>query len=312
MNKSFYLTVLIATIFSSLFISCNESNNTTKNSLTESNVVPATPDTSTYLKVANFLSKEEIASIVQEKLVLKNGKKRKKGIIPVPMDGDDFRSTNLDGIYWHEESVVEGDFRGATMRSAHCEKSNFNNSDFRTTDIRWTFFDHSDLSHSNFNQARLFHVHVNYGNLEQCSFRGTNMFGMEGHHAILRNSDMTNALMKDSEFPGADFTQCLFVNTRLIRAVMTGADFEYTNCSYADFSGGGLDKTNFKNALLKNVNFQGARLRHADFSGADLEGTYFYGAHLKETNFTGAKNIPSTIKEMMVEGKVTGDVLKRD
>jgi uncharacterized protein YjbI with pentapeptide repeats len=137
------------------------------------------------------------------------------------------------------------------------------------------------------------------------------MFGMEGHHAVLRNSNMTNALMKDAEFPEADLTHCLFVNTRLIRAVMTGSDFEYSNCSFADFSGGGLDKTSFKNTLLKNANFQGARLHNADFEGADLEGTYFYGAHLGETNFAGAKNIPDEIKEMLVDGKASGNVLKR-
>jgi uncharacterized protein YjbI with pentapeptide repeats len=138
------------------------------------------------------------------------------------------------------------------------------------------------------------------------------MFGMEGHHAVMRNCDMTNALMKDSEFPDADFKYSLLVHTRLIRAVMTGSDFSYTNCTDADFSGGGFAQVNFSHAVLKGANFQGCRLQYTNFEGADIEGCNFFGAHMEKTNFAGAINIPKSIRDMMEDGKVTGNVSERD
>lgn len=56
---------------------------------------PATPDSSTYLKVANFLSDEEVDNIIDQETKLSNGKTRNRGIKPVPQDGDDFRRAML-------------------------------------------------------------------------------------------------------------------------------------------------------------------------------------------------------------------------
>lgn len=298
-------------------VACNNdnSNNTFVNSETQElyNEVkaPSTPDTSTYLKVADFLSPQEIDSIINLPTLLSNKRVRIKGIASVPQNGDDFRKVNLDGVYWHNVSVVEGDFRGAIMRSAKANESIFEKSDFRVADLRWTFFNRSIMSECNFNQAKLFHVHVNHTNLNNCTFRGANMFGLEGHHAKMRNCNMTNALMKDSEFIDADFTGSLFVSARLIRAVMSGSNFDYVNCFGADFSGGNLDSATFRHANCKGANFQGSGMRNTDFSGANLDGCNFFGARMWHTNFNGAQNIPENVKELMVDGKVTANILKR-
>ncbi len=273
--------------------------------------VPATPAPSTFLKIAEFVSPQEMDSIISQKTTLSDKKVRMKGIAPVPQNGDDFRRANLDGVYWHNVSVAEGDFRGASMRSVKAEESIFQNSDFRVADIRWTLFNSSIMAHCNFNQAKLFHVHVNFTNLNNSTFRGANMFGMEGHHAQMKHCDMTNALMKDSEFTDTDFTGSLFVHTRLIRAVMTGSTFDYVNCTDADFSGGNLDNASFRNANCTRANFQGNGMKNTDFSGSDLSGCNFFGARLKTVNFKDAKNIPDNVRKLIVNDTVTANILER-
>jgi len=73
---------------------------------------PDPPDTTNLFEFANFMDAEQIALVIAEETTLKNGKKRLKGIVAVPQDGDDFRGHMLDNVYWRGETVVEGDFRG--------------------------------------------------------------------------------------------------------------------------------------------------------------------------------------------------------
>ena len=306
MNNSIkFLSLLL--LFAVFFFGCNSGK---KSNGIDSNqrVYPETPDSSSYLKVANFLEEDEMENIINEETTLKNGKSRKKGIMPIPQDGDDFRNANLDDIYWHNVSVIEGDFRGASMRSSKCEDSNFDFSNFRVSDIRWSWFDRSRFFNCRFSQAKLFHVHVNNAIMEGSDFRGANMFGMEGHQANMRHCDLTNALLKDAEFTFADFTHTLAAHARLIRAVMSHSKFDSTNFSLCDFTGGRLEGTSFINANLEGSNFQGSHLQSADFTGANLKNCTFYGAQLKNTKFNDALNIPEHIKVLLVDDEVTATV----
>jgi len=305
LNKSITFFTSLVTISFIILYACS---NPGDSSGEKQAAYPATPDSSGFLKLANFLSNEDIDSVVDLDTQLKNGKTRKKGIIPVPQDGDDFRNAELDKIYWPDVSIIEGDFRGASMRTANCQNSVFDHSDFRVSDLRWTRFDHSSLKGCIFSQARLFHVHVNEANFEGSDFRGANMFGMEGHGTNMRNCDLTNALLKDAEFTYCDFSHTLGVNARLIRAVLSHSIFDSTNFSSCDFTGARLEGVRFFNANLENSNFQGSHLQGTDFNGANLKGCTFYGARLKNTNFKDALHIPRHIKKILVDGKASGIV----
>ena len=209
-----------------------------------------TPDSFTFKKVANFLSEKEKDSIINQETTLRNGKKRPVGIKPLPQNGDDFRKAMLDNVYWNGVHVVDGDFRGVSMRSAKCNETNFSYSDFRAADIRWSLFDRSLLNHCNFSQAKLFHDHVTDSRLDSSDFQGANMFGMTGHRASLTYCNFTNALMKDVEFTHANFSHSIAVHTRFIRGVLTGSKFNDCNLTDSDFTGAGLAGSSFKNAIL--------------------------------------------------------------
>jgi uncharacterized protein YjbI with pentapeptide repeats len=262
----------------------------------------ALPDTANIYKLANFLSDEEREKIINEPNLLQDQKVRYNGIIPVPQDKDDFRRALLDNVYWRGVSVKEGDFRGATFRSANCSDSDFSNSDFRVADIRWTKFNNSKLINSNFSQAKMFHVHVNNADLSNCDFRGTNMFGMEGHDAILKQSNFSGALMKDTEFLYANFTGSIAVKAKMIRAVLKNSIVDSCDFSYVDLTGAGLGNVKFRHSRFHYTNFQGSHLQGADFTGADLKGCRFFEANFENTIFKDAINIPDDVQDLIVDG----------
>ncbi|RLD61782.1 MAG: hypothetical protein DRI95_13850 [Bacteroidetes bacterium] len=267
---------------------------------------PNPPDTSNMLYLVNFTSKDIRKAVINEEIFLEDGSVRKKGFAALPQDYDDFRSVDLDEVYWKGEHVIGGDFRGTSFRSAKCIGGIFTGSDFRFCDIRWSLFNKSDLSNSRFCRATLFRMFVNDATLENSDLRGANMFGVAGHRANFRNCNFTNALMKESEFPEADFTGSEAVNVKFIITVFTGAKMDSMDLSYSDFTGAGLEDVSFVNSRLIDAEFRGAHLQGADFTGADLSGCNFFAAEFVNTVFTNAINIPEGLRELIVDGQITG------
>ncbi len=298
-----YIRIAIAlVIFSSLLFSCGNKAN-----IPVSKLFPEEPDTTNLPELAIFLEPDQLNPIIDQETFLSNGNKRYKGISSVPQNGDDFRRDSLDEVYWPKVSVIEGDFRGASIRSGRCQEGNYRKSDFRVADVRWTIFDGSIMDSINFDQSRLFHVKVNGVPLSNSSFRGANMFGMEGHYAKMRNCDFSGALMKDSEFLDADLSRSKGVKAKLFRAVLLKSKLDSCDFSYADFTGAGLEESSFINSRLWYANFQGGHLQGTNFEGADLKGCNFFGTEFEKTNFKGAINIPDEIKEFIDnDGLATG------
>jgi len=298
-----YIISLFGLVFSmGLFYSCGFNKVSSVEIL-----FPNNPDTTALPELAIFLEPDQLQLIIEEETFLSNGKKRYKSIKAVPQNGDDFRLDSLDEVYWPKVSVIEGDFRGVSIRSARCMDGNYRKSDFRAADIRWSIFDGSIMDSINFQQSRLFHVKVNYVPLSNSNFRGANMFGMEGHFTTMRNCDFSGALMKDSEFLESDLTGSIGVKAKLFRAVLIKSKLDSCDFSYADFTGAGLEESSFINSRLWYTNFQGSHLQGTDFTGADLKGANFYGAEFENTNFKDAINIPQEAKEFIDEnGFATG------
>ena len=272
-----------------------------------SQLFPNKPDTTNLPELAVFLEPDQLLAIINEKTLLSNGNKRYKGIKSIPQNGDDFRLDSLDEVYWPKISVIEGDFRGVSIRSGRCMDGNYRKSDFRAADVRWTIFDGSIMDSINFQQSRLFHVKVNYVPLSNSNFRGANMFGMEGHFTTMRNCDFSGALMKDSEFLESDLTGSIGVKAKLFRAVLIKSKLDSCDFSYADFTGAGLEESSFINSRLWYANFQGGHLQGTDLRGADLKGCNFFGTEFENTNFKNAKNIPEEIRGFIDEnGMATG------
>ena len=300
MKSILHIAIIIIVLNS--FFSCSFQSASGTNQL-----FPNKPDTTNLPELAVFLEPNQLHAIINKKTFLSNGKERYKGIIAIPQDGDDFRRDSLDEVYWPKMSVIEGDFRGASIRSGRCMDGNYRKSDFRAADVRWTIFDGSIMDSINFQQSRLFHVKVNYVPLSNSNFRGANMFGMEGHFTTMRNCDFSGALMKDSEFLESDLTGSIGIKAKLFRAVLIKSKLDSCDFSYADFTGAGLEESSFINSRLWYANFQGGHLQGTNLSGADLKGCNFFGTEFENTNFKGAINIPKEIEGFIDEnGLATG------
>jgi len=298
-----YFIYTIALVMSlSLYFSCNSTN-----SAPVSKLFPNPPDTTDLPELAIFLEPEQINPIIDQETTLLDGRVRYRGNKAIPQNQDDFRRDSLDEVYWVRASVIEGDFRGASIRSGRCQDGNYRKSDFRCADVRWTIFDGSTMDSINFEQARLFHVKVNFVPLSNSNFRGANMFGMEGHFAKMRHCDLSGALMKDSEFLESDLTGSTAIKTKLFRAVLLKSKLDSCDFSYSDFTGAGLEESSFINSRLWYCNFQGGHLQGTNFEGADLKGCNFFGTEFEKTNFKNAINIPDEIKSFIDEnGLATG------
>ncbi|MCD4695639.1 MAG: pentapeptide repeat-containing protein [Bacteroidales bacterium] len=299
--KYFGFTIFLLLFAIGLITGCKQYTNPVVN-----NLFPHPPDTTNMLYLSNFTSKDIRKSVINEEIFLEDGTVRKKGLASVPQDYDDFRSVDLDEVYWKGEQVVGGDFRGTSFRSAKCNGGVFTNSNFRFCDIRWSVFNNSDLSNCKFCRATLFRMFVNDAILDNSDFRGANMFGVAGHRANFRNCDFTNALMKESEFLNADFTGSKAVNVKFIITVFAGAKLDSMDLSYSDFTGAGLEDVSFVHSRLINADFRGAHLQGANFKGANLSGCNFFAAEFVNTIFTGAINIPKGIEELIEDGQITG------
>ncbi|MEN8123961.1 MAG: pentapeptide repeat-containing protein [Bacteroidota bacterium] len=300
MKKIFQIVIIVITIIVLFSCSFQSASGT-------SQLFPHKPDTTNIPELAIFLEPDQLEAIINEKTLHSNGNKRYKGIKAIPQNGDDFRLDSLDEVYWPKVSVIEGDFRGTSIRSGRCMGGNYRKSDFRAADVRWTIFDGSIMDSINFQQSRLFHVKVNNVPLSNSNFRGANMFGMEGHFTKMRNCDFTGALMKDSEFLESDLTGSVGIKAKLFRAVLIKSKLDSCDFSYADFTGAGLEESTFINSRLWYANFQGGHLQGTDLRGADLKGCNFFGTEFENTNFKDAINIPKEILGFIDEnGLATG------
>lgn len=264
------------------------------------------PDTTDLPEMIHYLSMEERASIVAEKVEEPEGINRKEAIIAVPQTGDDFRGHTIDEVIWSGKDIRYADFRGVFMRSAHCDNANFSYSDFRMADVKWTSFNHSILRKCNFDQSKMFRSKVSHAVLDSSTMRGSNMFGMEGSKVSMRACDFSNALMKEIDFYEADFSHSTALKTNLLSAVLIESRVDSSDFSYANFIGGHLQGTSFRRSNLIEVDFKGAYLEDADFTGANLEDSDFFGATFKNTVFKNALNIPDNVKELIVDGVANG------
>jgi len=73
---------------------------------------PNDSDTTNLVKLANFLSDDDVIRIAKSD----NGMHNYKGIKEVPQNRDDFRFDTLDDIYWRGISSTKSDFRASSLR----------------------------------------------------------------------------------------------------------------------------------------------------------------------------------------------------
>lgn len=103
---------------------------------------------------------------------------------------------------------------------------------------------------------------------------------------ILREADLTNVDLGESNFEGANLSNAILRGTRFFQSVFEGA-----NMSGADLTGAGLVESTFFWADLSKANLSNARISDLGFICTDLTDATFHEARLKSVHFDGAKLI---------------------
>ena len=101
--------------------------------------------------------------------------------------------------------------------------------------------------------------------------------------AILSGAQFEYTNLVEANFTGADLNDANFQDAHMGKVILT--DTQLTN---ADFTNAKLQKANFENANLFEAKFRSARLFKANFRGTNLSDARFNNAKLRKTNFENA------------------------
>ncbi|MBN3874758.1 MAG: pentapeptide repeat-containing protein [Nostoc sp. JL33] len=101
---------------------------------------------------------------------------------------------------------------------------------------------------------------------------------------ILRDADLTNVDLGESDFTGADLSNARMRGVRIFQSV-----FERANLSGADLAGASLVESDFYCADLSRVKLRNARIRSMGFVRTDLTEATFKRARLGSVSFEKAE-----------------------
>lgn len=96
--------------------------------------------------------------------------------------------------------------------------------------------------------------------------------------------------------------QNLYLGNKRYRLKCDKTDFYMADLSYALLENIDGDGIIFYNSILMSTNIKNCNFKNANFVGADLTNVYFKNVSLYGANFTNAINIPSDIKEKLIDG----------
>ena len=96
--------------------------------------------------------------------------------------------------------------------------------------------------------------------------------------------------------------QNLYLGNKQYRLKCDKTDFYMADLSYALLENIDGDGIIFYNSILMSTNIKNCNFKNANFVGADLTNVYFKNVSLYGANFTNAINIPSDIKEKLIDG----------
>ena len=101
--------------------------------------------------------------------------------------------------------------------------------------------------------------------------------------------------------------QDVLLDNKYQQVIMNETDLFLADLSYANLEGIIAHRIIFYRAILFCARIKNCDFTDADFRSADLSGVVFKDCILKGADFTGAINVPSAIREALVDGKFPGE-----
>ena len=95
----------------------------------------------------------------------------------------------------------------------------------------------------------------------------------------------------DFDLQNADFSHTKLNESSLVRADLTGCNFNDATCKGSSFIKCDFSKAEFRNSKLFRTDFNGSRFNHVYFVNASIEQCWLNNTHNKNANFSGANLI---------------------
>jgi uncharacterized protein YjbI with pentapeptide repeats len=134
-------------------------------------------------------------------------------------------------------------------------------------------------------------------NLAGMDFTGADLTG-----AVLADTDFTAAVFTDADLTRADLTGAKLTGVKFIRANLAEADLSGARLNYAELGGARLIGAKLTGADLALGRLVGAHFDGADLTDAKLSQAALAGANLARTNLTGARLNKASVSNARLNG----------
>jgi uncharacterized protein YjbI with pentapeptide repeats len=215
------------------------------------------------------------------------------------LDGADLSEANLSAATLTGASCCNATFIGAAMQEVQAAGMTATRAIFVEADVSAGDFAGADLSTADFSK----------GVMSGANFRGASLVNATVDGVTCVGADFGAADCTQLRASGAsDFSRCSFSQIKADesiweQAILTEADFSYSQMKAANFLKASMQRANLNAAEMSQARFMGADLREAeicdanlfegsferaDLSGADLRGANLYAAEFLDAELGGA------------------------
>jgi len=221
----------------------------------------------------------------------------------------DFTSSNLEKTNFSyanlkKSKLNEADFTEANLINADLSEAELTDTIFEKANLENAILDKVEAKDANFTEAILTNASLKWGQfqgayfskaiLNNANFSGANLQDVSMEEALGFQVNMTAAdLTQLRASDGCDFTKGIFRETIgresiWESAILTEADFSYSQMEGADFTSAMLEKANFNASDMKFSKFTKANLHQAKFISMNLFQGSLEKTNLFEVDFRGS------------------------
>lgn len=255
-------------------------------------------------------------SAIMSGVYLKNADLSHATLTEVDLSKADLSNANLNGVNLKDADLTganlnHADLTGAILEDAIFEKVNLDGAILDGVSALNTSFSEASFIGARLINSNLQGADFSRSNLEMANFQGANLCEASVEGAIGKQINMSETNLTELRASnGCDFSQGSFRKAKgqesiWEKAILTGADFTYSQMEGADFTLADLSSANLSASDMKFVHFTKANLQEAkliqmnlfqgslekanltrtDFSGSNLYGVEFLDSTIKETGF---------------------------
>ena len=180
----------------------------------------------------------------------------------------------IEGVegYLQCADLAKAWLNGANMVLANLQGANLANAELDGALANGANFRGADLSGAHLRNAKLQSL-LSLGRKKGCLYKNCSI---DPKSSILDDADLSGADLR-----GADISGAFLRNTNLQDALLIETDLSHADLRGADLSGASLRRAKLRGALLSSATIKEAKLGEADLSDADLSGADLSGAFLR-------------------------------